>query len=172
MDFLTLAKKRCSVRQYQDKPVEQEKLDLILSAGRVAPTAANKQPQRIVVIQSAEGLEKLKKAANVYGAPLAMLVCADHQSSWKRPFDGKDAADIDATIVTTHMMLQAAELGLGSIWVCFFDPIVLRNEFAIPAEVEPINILGIGYAAGPVKAADRHEQERKPMSDFVLYESF
>ena len=138
MDFLTLAKKRCSVRQYQDKPVEQEKLDLILSAGRVAPTAANKQPQRIVVIQSAEGLEKLKKAANVYGAPLAMIVCADHQSSWKRPFDGKDAADIDATIVTTHMMLQAAGLGLGSIWVCFFDPIVREMNLLYRRKWNPL----------------------------------
>lgn len=172
MDFLALAKKRYSVRQFQDKPVEQEKLEKILTAGRIAPTAANKQPQQLLVIQSAEGLHKLKKAANVYRAPLALIICADHSTSWKRHYDGKDAADIDATIVTTHMILAATELGLGSIWVCHFEPTVLKTEFTVPAEVEPINILGLGYAAGEVKSPDRHEQERKPLTEIVHYETF
>ncbi len=76
--------------------------------------------------------EKLKSSARVYGAPLALVVCADHADSWKRSFDGKDAADIDATIVTTHMMLAAADLGLDSIWVCHFDPDGVRSDFGLP----------------------------------------
>ncbi|MCR3923500.1 MAG: nitroreductase family protein [Firmicutes bacterium] len=172
MKFLELAKKRCSVRKYEDKPVEQEKLERILEAARVAPTAANRQPHRILVVKTADGLAKLKKAGNVYEAPLAFVICADHATSWKRPIDGKDVADIDATIVTTHMMLEAADLGLDSIWVCFFDPATIKNEFALPEGVEPINILGIGYVAGDVKAPERHEVDRKPLAETVYYETF
>ena len=172
MDFMTLAQKRCSVRSYRPDPVEQEKLDTILEAGRIAPTAANRQPQRILVIRSDAGLEKLKSSARVYGAPLALVVCADHADSWKRSFDGKDAADIDATIVTTHMMLAAADLGLDSIWVCHFDPDGVRSDFGLPESVEPINILGIGYPEGPVKAPDRHTVDRKPLHELVVMEHF
>lgn len=172
MDFLELAKKRYSVRSYQPKQVEEEKLQRILEAGRVAPTGANRQPHRLIVVREVSSLEKLKKAANVYGAPLAIIVCADHNVSWKRHYDGKDIADIDATIVTDHMMLEATELGLGTIWVCYFNPEVLKAEFNIPENIEPINILGIGYAGGKAESPDRHESLRLPLTDFVHYESY
>ncbi|MEI6100223.1 MAG: nitroreductase family protein [Eubacteriales bacterium] len=173
MDFLDLSKKRCSVRKFRNEPVEKEKLMKILEAGRVAPTAANTQSQKILVIESKEGFAKLKMSANSYGAPLCLIVCADHSESWIRPFDRKDTADIDASIVTTHMMLQAEELGLASIWICYFKPDVLCAEFSLPAGFEPINILGIGYAEdGTRKSPDRHTQERKPLNQTVFYESF
>jgi nitroreductase len=172
MDFLELAKRRCSVRAFEGKGIEQEKFDKILEAGRVAPTAANKQPQRIVAVRTKEGLEKLKKAANVYGAPLALIVCADHSTSWKRPLDGKDTADIDASIVTTHMMLEAADLGLGTIWVCYFKAGVVSEEFGLPASLEPINILGVGYAAQEARSPDRHATERLPLAETVSQETF
>ena len=173
MDFLELAKKRSSVRSYTPEKIEPEKLQKILEAGRVAPTAANTQSQIILVIQSEEGLAKLKKAGSIYGAPTALVVCADHSASWKRPIDGKDTADIDVTIVAAHMVLQAQELGLDSIWVCFFKPDVLAAEFALPEGVEPVSILGIGYAAhGAPKSPDRHKTERKPLSDTVRFEAF
>lgn len=170
MDFLELAKKRYSVRKFGSQKVEQEKFEKILEAGRIAPTAANLQPQRIIAIQSEEGLEKLKKAANVYSAPLAFVVCADHSASWKRPLDGHDTADIDTSIVTTHMMLEAADLGLGSIWVCYFKLDIIKAEFDLPESVEPINVLGIGYDAGETKSSDRHATERKPLSETVRFE--
>lgn len=172
MDFLELAKKRYSVRKYEDKKVEEDKLHKILEAGRVAPTAANGQPQRLIVVQSKEGLEKLKKSGNVHGAPLAIIICSDHSSTWKRPFDDKDTADIDASIVTDHMMLEAASLGLGSIWVCWFNPDIIRKDFNIPANYEAINILGIGYAQGPAESPDRHDKKRKPIETTVFYETF
>jgi nitroreductase len=172
MDFLELARKRYSVRKYEETRVEDEKILKILEAGRVAPTAYNNQPQRLVVVKEQEGLEKLKKGANVYGAPLAVVVCSDHDASWKRSYDGKDTADIDASIVTTHMMLEATSLGLGTIWVCFFDPVKVRQEFNMPDNYEPINILGIGYASGPSKSIDRHDKERNPLKDTVFYETF
>lgn len=172
MDFIGLAKKRCSVRRYDKRLVEHEKLDGILEAGRIAPTAANRQPQRILVVRTEAGLEKLKAGANVYGAPLALVVCADHAATWKRSFDAKDTADIDATIVTTHMMLAAADLGLDSIWVCKFNPAAIRTEFRIPDGIEPVNILGIGYAEGETKSPDRHAADRKPLSETVFFEHF
>lgn len=172
MSFLELAKRRFTVRCFGKMKVEQEKLSLILEAGRVAPTAANLQPQRIIVVQSEEGLEKLGKAANTYNAPLALIVCADHGAAWKRPFDGKVTHDIDASIVTDHMMLQAEDLGLSSVWVCYFKPDVLKKEFNIPDHIEPINILVIGYNGGLIASPDRHKQTRKPLEETVVFESF
>ncbi|KUO71375.1 MAG: nitroreductase [Clostridia bacterium BRH_c25] len=172
MNFLELAKKRYSVRSYQPRKVEEEKLLRILEAGRVAPTGANRQPHRLIVIREAAGLEKLKKAANVYGAPLAIIVCADHNISWKRHLDGKDVADIDAAIVTDHMMLEATELDLGSLWVCHFNLEVLKKEFNIPENLEPLNVLAIGYGAGAAESPERHNKLRLPLEDFVYYESY
>jgi len=172
MSFLALAKKRFSVRKYETRPVEEEKLLQILEAGRVAPTAVNFQPQRLLVVREKTGLEKLKKAVNVFDAPLAIVVCADHDAAWKRPLDGKKTVDIDASIVTDHMMLQATELGLGTVWICYFKTDVLRTEFNIPDQVEPINILAIGYPTGKILSPDRHDKARKPLEDTVFYESF
>ena len=169
MDFMTLAKKRCSIRAYTDRKVEPEKLAQILEAARIAPTAKNLQPLKLLAVQSEEGLVRIGKAANVYGAPLAIVVCADRDRNWIRPFDGKQTGDIDASILTDHMMLQATELGLGSVWICFFKPDVLREEFALPENLEPINILAIGYAAGEHAKSDRHEV-RVPLDQLVAYE--
>lgn len=146
MDFINIAKSRSSVRDYNNKKVEPEKLEKILEAAHVAPTAANLQPVHLIVVQSEEGLAKIGKAANIYGTSLAIIVCADHDKAWVRPFDGKQTGDIDASILTDHMMLQATELGLGTVWVCYFKPDVLRKEFTLPDNLEPINILVIGYS--------------------------
>lgn len=172
MDFLELAKERYSVREYKDKEVEEDKLLKILEAGRVAPTATNAQPQRLIVVQEEEGLKKLEKGSKIYGAPLAIIVCADHEETWKRPFDNMDTADIDASIVTDHMMMQATELGLGSLWICYFDPEVIREEFNIPENIEPINILALGYGTGEEKSPQRHDEARKPLEETVEYGSF
>ena len=86
MDFLNIAKQRFSVRSYTDQAVEKEKLDKILEAAHVAPTAANLQPVHLIVVQSKEGLEKIGQGANLYGAPLAIIVCADHEKACVRPF--------------------------------------------------------------------------------------
>ena len=171
MDFLDIAKKRYSVRSYQEMPIEREKLDRILEAGRVAPTGANKQPQRLIVVQSEEGLGKVEKAARFYGAPCVIIVCSDTEETWKRPYDGKKLTDIDASIVTDHMMLQAAELGLGTLWICWFDPDVLRREFDIPKHLEIVNLLAIGYADGEPQSPARHEKMRKPRNETVFYEN-
>lgn len=170
MGFLETAKKRYSVRDFQPMKVEKEKLLKILEAGRVAPTGANFQPYRLIVVQEDEGLGKIKKAANIYGAPLVIIVCGDHDKAWKRPFDGKCTTDIDAGIVTDHMMLQATELDLGSVWICYFKPDVIKTEFELPDNLEPINILAIGYAKCEPASPDRHDNTRRSLSEFVSYE--
>jgi len=171
MSVLDTAKARSSVRAYTEQTVEEEKLQKILEAAHVAPTAANMQPVRLVVVRSKEGLLAVSKSANIYGATVAVVVCADKSKAWTRPFDGMVTTDIDATILTDHMMLQATELGLGSVWVCYFKPDVLRREFNLPANLEPVNILVVGYAGENFTDPERHSQMRIPVSELVSYES-
>lgn len=170
MDFLEIAKKRYSVRNYSDRKVEAEKLDKILQAAHVAPTAANLQPVHLIAVQEKEGLEKIGKSANIYGAPLAVIVCVDHDKAWVRPFDNKQTSDIDASILTDHMMLEATELGLGSVWVCYFKPDVIRKEFHLPDSLEPVNILAIGYSNKEAADPERHSKTRIPVEELVSYE--
>lgn len=172
MSFLEQAKKRYSVRKYEGRKVEQDKLQMILEAGRVAPSGHNNQPCRLIVVQQPEGLEKIKKGANVYGAPLAIIVCGKIDEAWVRPYDDKNILDIDASIVTDHMMMQATELGLGTVWICYFDPVSIKREFNLPESVEPVNILAIGYAAGEPASPERHDKTRKPIQEIVSYETY
>ena len=171
MELLEIAKKRFSVREYTDQKVEPEKLNKILEAAHVAPTAANLQPVHLIVAQSDEALAKVGKAANIYNAPLAIIVCADHEKGWVRPFDQKQTGDIDASILTDHMMLQATELGLGTVWVCYFKPDVLREEFQLPDHLEPVNILVIGYSADKPADTERFDTQRIPVDRLVSYEN-
>lgn len=170
MDFLNIAKSRYSVRSYAEKKVETEKLNKILEAAHAAPTAANLQPVHLIVVQEAKGLSKIGKAANIYNAPLAIIVCSDHSKAWKRPFDGKQTVDIDASILTDHMMLEATEQGLGSVWICYFKPDILKKEFELPDNLEPVNILAIGYSNEVPASPKRHSETRIPISQLVSYE--
>ena len=170
MNFLSIAKSRYSVRNYNGKKVEENKLNRILDAAHVAPTAANLQPVHLIVVQEEEGLSKIGKAANIYNAPLAIIVCSDHSKAWTRPFDNKQTVDIDASIITDHMMLAASEQGLGTVWVCYFKPDIIKNEFNLPDNLEPINILVIGYSDEQPANPERHATQRIPLSELVSYE--
>lgn len=171
MSLLDIAKRRYSVRSYTSQPVEDEKLQKILTAAHVAPTAANLQPVHIIAVRKKDGLNRIAKAANIYHAPLALIVCADKTKAWKRPFDNMKTTDIDASILTDHMMLEATELGLGSVWICYFKPDVLRKEFQIPEHLEPINILAVGYTNEAPASSERHSTTRIPLGELVSYDS-
>jgi nitroreductase len=167
MTFLDLAANRYSLRQFSNAPVEKEKLEKILEAGRIAPTACNNQPQSILVLQSPEALDKLKICTPChFDAPIALIVCYDKTASWKRPFDNKNHGDIDASIVCASMMFEAAELGLGTTWVCYFDPSAVSREFSLPENIIPCSILPLGYAADGAAPAPMHA-ERKPVGETV-----
>lgn len=172
MEFLELAKKRYSCRNYSNKAVEKEKLDKILEAAHVAPTGGNCQPQKLIVVKEKEGLEKIKKGANIYGAPTAIIICSNNEVAWERPFDGKKLTDIDASIVTDHMMLEATDLGLDTVWICYFKPDIIKKEFNIPDNFEVINILAIGYGNGIPENPERHINTRKSLHEIVSYEKF
>ena len=169
MDFLQLAADRYSVRKFKDTPVPRELIDKVLKAGQLAPTACNFQPQKILAVCSAEGLAKLKKCTDChFNAPLALIVCYDGSRCWTRPFDGKSSGDVDASIVTTHLTLAAADLGLGSTWVMFFKPDAVKAEFALPEGIEPVAILPMGYPADDAAPSPKHGESR-PMEDMAEF---
>ena len=157
MSFLELATDRFSVREFSSRPVEDEKIEKILLAAKVAPTAVNYQPQKLYVIKSPEAVKKLSGFRNIFGAPLAVIVCYDDTLSWKNGKDnGHDCGEVDASIVTTHMMLQAWELGIGSCWIGSFNPKEVSEAFDIPNNEHPVAILPLGYPAEGCRPSDRH----------------
>lgn len=171
-DFLNLVRQRYSVRKFENTPVSQEDLDKILLAGQLAPTGCNNQPFRVLVIQSEEALEKLRACTRChFDAPTVLLVCAQEEECWKRPYDGARSGEIDASIVTTHMMLEAASLGVGSCWVMHFRPDPLREAFAIPPEMTPVALLPMGYPAADAQPSPQHQATR-PLEELVYYNHF
>lgn len=170
--FLDLAKKRYSVRTYKKKEIEKDKILKILEAGRIAPTAGNMQPQRFLVLDNPSSLQKLKKAADFHDAPLAIIICGDKSSVWIRPFDKKDMIDIDAAIAADHMVLMAEDLGLGSCWLTYFKPDVIKNEFNIPENLVPVIILAIGYSSDGESIGVNHLSSRKPLEDLIKYNTY
>ncbi|MBQ0102437.1 MAG: nitroreductase family protein [Firmicutes bacterium] len=162
MDFSNLAKERYSVRSFSDEKVSDTDLSVILEAGNLAPTACNRQPQRIIAVRSEEGLKKLKNCTDyTFDAPLALIVCYEADKCWVRPFDGKSSGDIDASIVATHMMLQAKEIGIGSTWVMYFKPDVLKKDFRLDENVVPVAILMMGHPSENCVPSHNHGKRKK-----------
>ncbi len=172
MDLLQLAKKRYSAKSYSDKKVEKEKIDYILEAGRVAPSAVLKQNHRILVVESDEGLCKLANACRTHKPALILIVCSDSNNSWINPFDNHSMTDIDCAIVSTHMMLAAAERGVDSVWLNWFDTNMIKSDFNIPDHYSVVNLLALGYSDKPAHSPDRHHKTRKPIESTVFYEKF
>lgn len=172
MNFLDLAKARCTTRGFTDEAISKKDLDRILSVGRVAPSACNRQPQRIIVVQDPANLMKVQKAYQTFGSQCALIVCRDTRNELIRPFDQKCSGDLDIGIVCDHMMLAARELGIGSVMVGLFDPQIIRKEFQIPEYIEPTALLILGYPEKGFLNPDRHSEERKPISQTVMYESY
>ena len=171
-DFLSLARERYSCRSFSLQPLEKEKLELILEAGRLAPSAKNKQPLRFVIINEREALEKVKKATScTYNSQCIIAICYQKEECWSRPFDGKLSGDIDASIACTSMMLEATELGIGSVWVMWFDNEKLKEEFTIPSTLEVSSLLVLGYPSKDANPSLNHEK-RKSKEEFVRYNSF
>ncbi len=166
MGFMDLCKNRYSVRKFDDRPVEEEKLSKILEAGRIAPTARNLQPQRIYVIKSPEARAKLSAVTKMtYEAPLSILVCYDRNESWKNAF-GEDynSGEMDASIVGTQMMYMATDLGLGTLWARGFNSKDIHDAFNLPENIVVAFFLDVGY---PAKDYVRSERPRKDASETI-----
>lgn len=172
MDFKELAKERFSCRKFKKDKVEQEKIDIILNSAMVAPTAVNKQPQRILVLTDEDKLKSLKEFTRYdFDAPLCFVICAETDKAWIRKYDGKSSAEIDAAIITTHMMLQAQDLGLGTTWVMSFDPAKGREVLNIPDHLELVALLPTGYPADDAPINPLHNTYID-MSEMVSYNEF
>ena len=167
MEFSELVRERYSVRAYKPDPVEDEKLERVLEAARLAPTAANRQPFQVIVIRT-EGREE--ELADVYGKtwfvepPLVICVCGLPERAWTRR-DGKSYVDVDSAIVMDHIILAATDEGLGTCWVGAFDPDAAREVLGLPDDVEPIAFTPLGYPADQPKS-----KKRRPLDDLVRHE--
>lgn len=171
MSFIELAKARYSVRSFSDKAIEAEKLEKILQAGRIAPTAKNMHPEKVYVLQSEEAMNKARELTRcTYGAPALLLVCYDEERAWHsntRP--GYISGEMDASIVTTHMMLQAWELGIGSCWVGLFNDKEVSQAFNLPENIKPVILMPIGYPAEDCTPREGMHLSPRPEDETIAY---
>ena len=168
--FLELAESRFSVRKFSEKQVEQEKIDALLRAVQIAPTAENKQPQKIYIITKEEDRKKLKTVTKfAFNAPMYFLVCCDRNKAWKHNTEDYYSTEIDGTISITHIILEAHELGLGSVVVRSFETEKIRKLYNIPENMIPIALLPIGYPKEGVKPSKWHIQKKdvKELAEYL-----
>jgi nitroreductase len=159
LDFQEILRKRYSVRSFESTPPENDKIDAILEAARIAPTAGNKQPQRIVVARTAEELEKIDLCTPCrYNAQVVFVICYDKTECWTSPFNTDNSGHVDTSIVTTYMMLEAENAGLGTVWVLRFDPAKATEQFHLPGHIIPVSMLAVGYPAKDAAPSERHDQ--------------
>lgn len=169
MEFFDVLRDRYSCKKYDDRSIPKEKLDAILEAGRLAPTAKNLQEQRIYVASTPEALAKIDSATPCrYGAPVAVVVAYDKNNVFTYPGDRVNSGIEDATIVATHMMLAAYDQGVDSCWLNYFDPDKLARDLGLPENEEIVMILDLGFAAEGAGPLPNHGS-RKPLSDTVKY---
>lgn len=162
MTFLELAKARFSVRKFKNEMIEDAKLDAIIEAGRVAPTACNNQPQKIYVVKSEANRKRLGRICRyTFDAPVILVIGYDKERDWKnRLMPGYNSGETDAAIVCTHMMLEAWEQGIGSCWVGFFNADEVSRTLGLPENVCVTAMLPIGYAADNAQPSDLHSMCR------------
>ncbi len=172
MDYEKLITERYSVRKFKNEHLPSECVNAIINAAHKAPTGCNYQPQRILVLNTDESIEKLKSCTRShFDAPCAMLICYNEDESWKRPYDGALSAPVDAAIVTTHMMLEAHNIGVGCCWVMHFNPDKVKESFNIPENIKPLALLVMGYPSDEATVHEFHYKTR-PVEDVVFYDTF
>jgi len=167
MEFEDLIRQRYSVRSYQSRPVEDKKLEKVLDAARLAPTAANKQPFQLMVVKTEGRKDELKRVypADWFSqAPLVICACAVKSESWTRR-DGRNYVDVDTTIAMDHLILAATNLGLGTCWIAAFDAEAAREVLKIPDDVEPLLFTPLGYPADEIGT-----KTRKGLDELVRYQ--
>ena len=168
MEFSELIKQRYSVRAYKPDPVPDESLQQVLEAARLAPTAANRQPFQLIVIHTAgreAELKRIYKKDWFVQPPLVICACGVPGRGWTRREDGKNYTDVDVAIVMDHLILAAADQGLGTCWIGAFDPDAAREVLGLPDDVEPIAFTPLGYPADQLGA-----KKRKPLDELVRQE--
>ena len=169
-EFIKLAHERYSCRNLTDRPVEKEKIDLIIEAGVCAPTAANRQPFRIFVAESEEAVSKVKSYCGqpfIQPAPVVFIIGADPETAWVRRIDDKNFADVDASIVATQMMLEIQDLGLATTWIGHFECDKIKEAFPEMNGYCLIAMFAVGYPSEDAQASPMHEKS-KPEAELVV----
>ena len=167
MDFTTVLQNRYSCRSFSARPIEEDKIDRILEAGRIAPTAVNKQPVHVWAVSNPGTLEAIKGVTRSnYGAPLLLVVGCRPADAWVRRYDGKNGAEVDATIVATYLMLAAENEGLGTLWVGSFDPELLKGILPGTEGYELVAMINVGYPSAESEPSAMHGI-RKSLEDLV-----
>ena len=167
MEFEEIIRRRTATRKFSEKELEEDKLNKILEAGRVAPTAKNIQPFKIYVVNKEEGLKKIDQSSRCrYGAKTVLIVCGNKEEAYHK--GDYSTYEMDSTIVATHMILEATNLEVDNIWVKSFDESILRKEFNIPKEFIPVCLLPLGYKEGDCPKNPLHEI-RKSIQELVEY---
>ena len=169
MEFKEVVKNRYSCKKYSARKLEAAKLEAILEAGRLAPTAKNLQEQHVYVVQSEEMLTKIDGVTPCrYGAPTVLVVAFDKNNVFTYPGGKRDSGVEDATIVATHMILAAADEGVDSCWINFFDPDKMAEAIGLPENEEILMLLDLGYAAEGAGPLPNHSS-RKPLAETISY---
>lgn len=167
MNVYEAIEKRRSIRAYEDRPVEQEKLERILEAARLAPSASNRQEWRFVVVRDAATRQRLMKAASNQGfvgqAPVVIACCAETDGHVMRC--GQQCYPIDVAIAIDHMTLAAVEQGLGTCWIGAFSEPEVKEILGIPEQIRVVELLALGYPAETPAA-----RRRKKLDEIVCYE--
>jgi nitroreductase len=169
MQLKKLAENRYSVRAYLSDSVEQEKINYILDCARLAPSACNYQPWKFYVITDKKVMEHIQESYNrewLKSAPVYIIVCKDASLSWKRKnTDNKDFGDVDAAIAAEHICLAATEMGLGTCWICNFDPDILKKALHLSSTMEALALFPLGYI--DKEKSSYTNKNRKPLSDII-----
>ena len=167
MEFNNVIQNRYSCRAFAARAIEQEKVDRILEAGRIAPTAVNKQPVHVWAVSNPDTLEAIKGITRSnYGAPLLLVVGCRPSDAWVRRYDGKNGAEVDASIVATYLMLAAENEGLATLWVGSFDPALLKGILPGTDGYDLVAMINVGYPASDSTPSAMHGN-RIPMGEFV-----
>ena len=167
MEFDKVIKERFAARGFKSDTISDELITKILDAGRIAPTAKNQQPQKIYVVKSSEGIKKIDEVSPCrYNAPVVLLICSDKNIAWTN----KDYStyEMDATIVATHMILEATNIGLNSVWVEMFDKNKTKEIFNLEENIEPVCLIPIGYKEDKVVPSPMHTT-KKSLEEMVEY---
>jgi len=170
MEFIELAKNRYSCRAFTDKAIEPEKLETVLEAGRVAPTAVNGQPVIVKVLKSQESLAKLRSITRMaYNAPVVIMVCYDEDKCYSPVtyHDDFKSGIMDSSIVTTSMMMQATDLGLATLWARGFNAAEIEKAFNFPSNIKLACFLDVGYADPENGGPSPRHPVRKSMEEFA-----
>ncbi len=168
MEFDKVLDARYSCRSYSDKKVEEEKLESILKAGNLSPTAKNTQCQKIYVLTNKEKILQIESVRGMFNASTVLVVCGDKERECKRFYTNQSLMETDLAIVTTYMMLEATNLGLQSCWVCYFNEEQVSKLLNLPENIVPYNLLLLGYPDENGVPSNRHF-ERRELNDTVIF---